>query len=72
MTLFIWPIAGSRPLYYFNNNDVHDCATGKVAYHVRERKLVTIGDGAVAYWIRDLKLYDDEKCCGPPRFYLGD
>ena len=72
LTLFIWPMAGRLPAYYFCNNDVHDYDTTKVVYHVRDRKLLTIDEEKVVYWIRDAKVYDNEECSGPPIYYLGD
>ena len=72
MTLFIWPMAGRLPAYYFCNNDVHDYDTTKVVYHVRDRKLLTIDEEKVVYWIRDAKVYDNEECSAPPIYYLGD
>ena len=72
MTLFILPIAGGNPAYYFSNNDVLDYDTHEVTFHVRDRKLFTIAGDKVVYWIRDMKVYEDEPCAGPPKFYLSD
>ena len=72
MTLFIWPMEGRFPAYYFCNNDVHDCDTTKVVYRVRDRKLLAIDEDKTVYWIRDCLVFDNEECTGAPIFHLGD
>ena len=72
MTLFILPIAGGNPAYYFNSDNVHDYDTNKVTFYVRDRKLFTVDGHEVVYWIRDMKVYEDEACTDPPKFHLSD